>query len=351
MLLLKSFTIQNYSRRSLAVLGGTIICLWLILTLHFGQPGYLSRATFGGIKSQNSPKYAYATILTAEGDVEYPDVQEPYLKAARLLTYQLLHNPVTRNSTEEIPFLVLVTPDIPQRHRDILAGDGATIVPVQSLQREWIHPKWGRWGDVLAKLNLWKQVDYEKIAFLDADSVIFRPLHDIFNIPSTEILESSVTNTTVMPQFSANTTGTLPDDYMIAGIHDLWMEQYMKPEEGKEFYKENNYFNAGFFVFHPSMAVYDYYVALLDSPGSFDSAYPEQNLLNCAHRTDGPIPWKELGSGWNSKFARQGDYEKGLRSIHQKWWRKSPDQFLNDRVAEKMAELEEYLQRNQTTTA
>lgn len=86
----------------------------------------------------SAPKYAFATILTAEGDVEYPDVGEPYLKAARLLTYQPLHNPRTRNGSVEIPLLVLVTPDVPQNHRDILKDDGATIVPVESLGRDWI---------------------------------------------------------------------------------------------------------------------------------------------------------------------------------------------------------------------
>lgn len=117
----------------------------------------------------------------------------------------------------------------------------------------------------------------------------------------------------------------------------------MQPPPGQEFYEKDNYMNAGFFVLHPSKDLFDYYITLLDTPEQFDSAYPEQNLLNCAHRTDGPMPWQDLGPGWNSKGASQSDYEKGLKSIHHKWWRPIPDQFVGERIAEAMEEMEEHL--------
>lgn len=352
--MLKNLTVPYFSRKSLLALSGTIVFLWVITTLSFRgtlRSGYLSKSGFEEKQSSKTPNYAYATIITAEGDAEYPGVEEPYLRAARLLTFQFLHNPHTRNSDSKIPFLVLVTPEIPQRHREILTNDGATIVPVESLQRDWIHPKWGRWNNVLAKLNLWRLEQYDKIAFLDADSVVFHPIDDIFNIPPTKICESTVTDSTVMANLSTSVTSKLPDKYMIAGTHDLWMEQNMQPPPGKEFWEANNYLNAGFFVLQPSMPLYEYYVALLDTPNQFDSNYPEQNLLNFAHRTDGPMPWKDLGPGWNSKFARQSDYENGLKSVHMKWWRPSSERFLDDRVAEAMEEMEQYLRAgNETAT-
>ncbi|KAK5801104.1 hypothetical protein VI817_003316 [Penicillium citrinum] len=348
---MKSFTVPKYSRKSWVALGGTIILLWLMITQGFGELANPLKANFGDFEISKAPKYAYATIITAEGDVEYPDVEEPYLRATRLLAFQLLRSPRIRNNTLDIPFLVLVTPEIPQRHREILRDDGAIVVPVESLEREWIRPKWGRWNSVLAKLNLWKFEEYEKIVFLDADSVLFRPIDDIFNIPTTDIRESVVTNSTVLANLPTNITRKMPQQYMLAGIHDLWMEQFMQPPPEKEFYEKNNYLNAGFFVLHPSLEVYDYYSALLDTPNQFDSAYPEQNLLNFAHRTDGPMPWKDLGPGWNSKFAREGDYKNGIRSIHQKWWRKSYEQFLDDRVAEAMEEMEQYHRAKNETLA
>lgn len=74
------------------------------------------------------------------------------------------------------------------------------------------------------------------------------------------------------------------------------------------------------------------------------SVYPEQNLLNCAHRTDGRMPWQDLGAGWNLKGAVKSDYEKGLKSIHQKWWRPLPDKFVGDRIASALEEMGSYLQ-------
>ena len=164
---LKSFTLTDYPRKSLVILGGTIIFLWVITSIHFGGIASVSSAHLEQNKTPKAPKYAYATIITGEGDPEFPGVEDPYLWATRLLTFQLLHSPHTRGNSSDIPLLVLVTPDIPQRHRDILTEDGATVIPVESLQREWIHPKWGRWNDVLAKLNLWRLEEYDKIAFLE----------------------------------------------------------------------------------------------------------------------------------------------------------------------------------------
>ncbi|KAJ5930539.1 nucleotide-diphospho-sugar transferase [Penicillium verhagenii] len=345
MIRLKGFAITDYSRKGLVSLGGIIIFLWVITTIHFGGiSSTLSKAHLEFNQNPKTPKYAYATIITGEGDPEYPDVEEPYLWATRLLTFQLLHNPRTRGNSSDIPLLVLVTPEIPQSHRDILTNDGATVLPVESLQREWIHPKWGRWSDVLAKLNLWRLEEYDKIAFLDADSVVFRPIDGIFNLSSTDILPSTNgTNETVIANLPPDTARKMPHEYMLAGIHDLWVEQYNEPPPEELFYESNNYLNAGFFVLHPSISVYDYYVALLDTPNQFSSAYPEQNLLNFAHRTDGPMPWKELGHGWNSKFGRETDYNNGLRTIHQKWWRASYERFLDDRVTESLQEMRDYI--------
>ncbi|KAJ5198027.1 nucleotide-diphospho-sugar transferase [Penicillium cinerascens] len=317
-----------------AILFCTIVFLWIVITLRSRDSVSISDSLRLGAKQKEI--HAFATILTGEGDAEFPDVEEPYLRAARLLTFQLLHNPRTRNDSLDIPFLVLVTQDVPQKHREILSKDGAIIVPVDSLGRDWIHPKWGRWKDVLAKLNLWQLTDYDKIMFLDADSVIFQSIHDIFSHPATEIRQ------TLSPQAGVQANGSVPASYMIAGIHDPWVEENLPPVPGKEFYQQNNYMNAGFFVLHPSKDLFDYYSALLDKPDAFDSAYPEQNLLNCAHRTDGQMPWQDIGPWWNLKGADKSEYESGLKSIHHKWWRPIPDKFVGDRIADALEEMESY---------
>ncbi|KAJ5688806.1 nucleotide-diphospho-sugar transferase [Penicillium macrosclerotiorum] len=288
-------------------------------------------------------KYAFATILTAEGDLEFPDIKEPYLRAARLLTYQLLHNPKTRNESYGIPLLVLATPGVPKGHLEILRNDGATVMPVETLHRDWIHPKWDRWGDVLAKLNLWTLEEYEKIAFLDADSIIFHPIHEIFEVQATDIRPTRLSNTngTVHPDL----IDKLPPEYMIAGTHDLWIEQYMPPPENMVFYEAGSYVNAGFFVLSPSKAMFDYYDAILDIPQQFEPNYPEQNLLNYAHRSNGPMPWQSVGSEWNSKWPTEQNLQNGLKSIHHKWWRPISDTYVGECIADAVQEMEIYLNR------
>ncbi|EAW15434.1 putative glycosyl transferase family 8 family [Aspergillus fischeri NRRL 181] len=287
-------------------------------------------------------RYAFATILTGEDDTE-TDIKDPYFTAARLLTYQLLHSPHTKSSTD-IPFLVLVTEDVPQQQRDILSRDGAIVVPVEGFSREWIQPKWERWKSVLAKLNLWKLTEYEKVTFLDADSVIFEPIDGIFTERAT------MTQITRPSSAAISTPGPMPDSYMIAGMHDRWVEAALPPVPGRDFYAKDNYMNAGFFVLAPSEAMFKYYLFLLDQPGLFDPAYPEQNLLNYAHRVDGRMPWQDIGPLWSQKGSSFEHYDPRLKSLHQKWWKTSYDQTFDERIANAMAELKDYLGKHEEGT-
>ncbi|KAL4877526.1 nucleotide-diphospho-sugar transferase [Aspergillus karnatakaensis] len=306
-----------------------------------------------------SQKYAFATLLTGEEDTD--NVEAPYFTAVRVLAYQLLHSPTTR-SKGDIPFLVLVTADISDEQRIILTNDGATVVSVEGITREWIHPKWERWGGVLAKLNVWRMTDYEKIAFLDADSILFRPIDGVFEDSVSGVQET-------MPEMLGQPNGPqgteekesddehgeedeeklekeeeeldLPQLYLTAGVHDPWVEQNLppSPSPGQDFYVRDHYMNAGFFVLAPSEQMFGYYLALLDKPGVFDPSYPEQNLLNCAHRVDGRMPWRDIGPGWNMKGVRREDYASGLRSMHQKWWVPVGDEVLDGYVRGVVGEM------------
>ncbi|KAL2784957.1 hypothetical protein BJX66DRAFT_343517 [Aspergillus keveii] len=133
---------------------------------------------------------------------------------------------------------------------------------------------------------------------------------------------------------------------MIAGIHDLWAEQNLPPsrEFGMDFYVRDNYMNARFFVLAPSETMFDYYLALLDQPGAFDPNYPEQNLLNCAHRIDGRMPWRDVGRHWDQKGARRAEYEGGVKSVHQKWWVSMGDEVLDGYVANILRDMKHFVE-------
>ncbi|KAE8329362.1 nucleotide-diphospho-sugar transferase [Aspergillus sergii] len=254
-------------------------------------------------KVSPKPKYAFATIITGEGDTE-TEVKDAYFTATRLLTYQLLYSPQTKSRSGHIPFLVLVTQDVPQEQRDILTKQGATIIPAEILEREWIHHG---------------LTEFEKIAFMDADSIILRPLDDIFTDSTTDIQQPVPPREGV--DDNMNISVPLPETYLLSGIHD-------RP-----------------FVYSPSELLFNYYVSLLDTPDRFDALYPEQNLLNFAHKTDSRMPWRELGPGWNHKpIAVSKDDLDNFKSLHQKWWRPIADKDAAEYIRNTVQEMEDFFQ-------
>ncbi|KAH8690623.1 nucleotide-diphospho-sugar transferase [Talaromyces proteolyticus] len=354
---------SSLSKQAVLLFFILVVLIWTLFSVSAKRiiPTYSSaQSLISSPKPLPRSKYAYATILTADGDAEFPDVQGPYLRAVRFLNYQLLHNPRTRgnNTDDRIPLLVLVTSDVPQRYYDILAHDGATVIPVQALGRDWIHPQWERWNDVLTKLNLWRLVEYEKIMFLDADSIIFRPIDHIFTDPATAVqttlpYSELPKNRTISPEEVEDDEENeipLPDTYMLAGTHDSWAEWALQLDPGNEFYARDNYMNAGFFVCAPSQTLFNYYISLLDIPGRFDPSYPEQNLLNNAHRTDGQMPWTSLGSMWNEKGVDEAAYHNGLRSIHHKWWHPTTDPVVRERIKIEMNEMNKFYREREVAT-
>ncbi len=53
-------------------------------------------------------------------------------------------------------------------------------------------------------------------------------------------------------------------------------------------------FNGGFMMFAPNKVLFEHYMALLNTPDSFDSTYMEQSLLNQAHKESGAMPFTRL---------------------------------------------------------
>ncbi|KAL7933942.1 nucleotide-diphospho-sugar transferase [Trichoderma chlorosporum] len=274
----------------------------------------------------STSKNAYATVLTGYNG---PD-SDKYYFAVRLLIYQLVHDGRTR-ALNGAPVIVLVTEDVPLKRREMMKRDGASVLVVDSITRKWIQPKWARWGDVITKLNLWTLENIEKILFLDADTILLNRLDDIFSEPATALQKTSPA---ISEHPKTRNQPSLPEEYMIAGIHDRWIEHNLPPERGeKGLYAMDNYMNAGFFVFSPSRRMYEYYLALLDMPHKIDMTYPEQNLLNYAHRTDGRMPWKGLRSYWNAMTSLDQHFAPDVRSLHHKWWQTVENQTVNDYIA------------------
>jgi alpha-N-acetylglucosamine transferase len=261
-------------------------------------------------------KYAFATFLA--GDVSHQgDVNlnhDNYFVATRILTYQILHAPETRS--DDIPFIVLVTSSVSEAKRERLRLDGAIVVEAEHVDKpDWIQTETSTWQDVFDKLRLWELTQFDRIAFLDGDTILARPLDGIFN-------DSSVASqqTLTKPDALLSDEAALPPSYVFAGQPEMLHEHHYPPSEEEHDYPNVNYLNAGFFVLEPSLSLLDYYLSLMQIPNRFLPKLPEQNLLNEAHRREGNMPWMQLSSTWNIHYPTVEDLHGGVASLHEKWW-------------------------------
>jgi alpha-N-acetylglucosamine transferase len=182
-------------------------------------------APAGGAESR-----AYATLVT----------NEEYGRGALALVRSL------KWTGTSVPVLVLATAEA--EHLEELEQEGCRIVPVSQPRvsdafkerhsREALHraapfnkgnkPAFHDPVDNFCKLELWKFTDYEKIVFLDADSLVVKPIDMLFGFPD----------------FSG-----APNVYeTLADFHRL---------------------NSGVFVAEPNLATYESLVEKLDQPGIF----------------------------------------------------------------------------------
>lgn len=289
----------------------------------------------------NSPKVAFATFLagnanpdrkaTDEESAEINDEDDGYFQGTRVLAYQLLHSK-TAATNNSIPLLVLCTRDVSKRKRDRLKKDGATVVLVEKLGAEWAHAATPRWVDNLVKLRLFQLTEYNKICFIDADTLVTKPLDGVFFDEAT-LTQATLPN----PAQIKDDEAALPRTYMFASHGEFYGYNHPYPPN-----PDLTYLNGGFFVFTPSLVLFNYYMSLLERPGKFDPGFMEQNLLNYAHRRDGSMPWKPLWYGWNVNWPTANDWRGGARSFHAKYWDGDPshDAVLKAIWREQKAEME-----------
>lgn len=251
------------------------------------------------------PKRAFATFLSGrqENDME----NDNYFTGTRVMAYQLLHQPGVKS---KYPFLVFVTKYVTKAKRDVLRNEGAIVIDAPDVKNNG-HFITDRWKDIYSKLRIFEQTQYELIAFLDNDMLITKNMDSIFDEP--EVVEQ-YTNVDKLVEKKE----VYPDSYLIVGAIDTFkVDHAMPPNEG-------TYFNGGFFLVKPDKKLYNYYEYLI-STDRCDSKYAEQDLLNCAHDTNGPMPAKIFAPGvWSANWPSMKDYKYGTAAIHEKFWNVEP---------------------------
>ncbi|KAF2183185.1 glycosyltransferase family 8 protein [Zopfia rhizophila CBS 207.26] len=270
------------------------------------------------ISTNSTGKLAYVTFLssTLVGPDSEDLTKDNYFIATRILVWQLLHSPKTRS--HNIDVVVVVTPSVSASRRERLQKDGAIVRAVEFVHgknEDWINPEQERWKDIMTKLRVWEMVEYERILMLDGDTILNKPFDDIFKDSGSQMV-----STLPAKSLRKDDEPEIPPQYLLASVGETKNPNHTFPPTKPDDYERPDYFCAGFFMLAPSLELFKYYTALLDIPGRFDTAYMEQNLLNYAHRWDGPMPWKEMDYKWNIRHVNEEDVEKGLVSMHEKWW-------------------------------
>ncbi|KAL5115571.1 hypothetical protein ACEQ8H_006547 [Pleosporales sp. CAS-2024a] len=269
-----------------------------------------------GLHPDGREKLAYVTFLSGTLDQNEDLEADNYFVAIRILVWQLLHNLDTR--TKNIDVVVMVTPSVSQSRRTRLEKDGAIVYPVEFLRStsRWAKAEDPRWDDVMTKLRVWEMTQYSRILVMDGDSMLLHPLDGIFNDPATKIQ-----TTKQLDNYTAiKGEAPLPPTYLLASLSEVWDSTHDFPPTHGTGLKKPGYMNAGFFLLAPSLAAFNHYKSFLEIPNSFDPKYPEQNLLNQVHAWGGPMPWKEVSYTWNIRCPSDNDIDKGLVSLHEKWW-------------------------------
>ncbi|HEV3271800.1 MAG TPA: glycosyltransferase [Candidatus Methylacidiphilales bacterium] len=249
-------------------------------------------------------RHAFATFLCGD--------DPRYLTAARLLVWQLRCAPKT--CSPDVPVVVLVTPEVPESHRKQLIELGSIVHVVEPLSAlGWGPPGDARWKQVLAKLRLWEMIEHDRIAFLDADTILLQPMSGIFDDPATA---DGATGEGAV-RFDE---GQPPGSYVFAAITQI----HFTHESWPPGCPNENYLNSGCFVLRPCRALFEHYLALLrTSDGRINQTFPDQNLLNYAHRRDGPMPWRALNPRWHVQYPTVEDLiaTRNVAALHDKWWK------------------------------
>jgi alpha-N-acetylglucosamine transferase len=280
-----------------------------------------------GKHPDGSEKLAYVTFLSGTLDHDEDLENDNYFVAIRILIWQLLHQPETRTNGMDV--VVMVTPSVSQSRRDRLQRDGAIVYPVEFLRSKsrWAKAEDPRWEDVMTKLRVWEMTQYNRILVMDGDSMLVRRLDGVFDDPAAQIQTTNVS----APYKPLKGEAPMPSRYLLASLSEVWDSTHDFPPTHGTGLKQKGFLNAGFFLLAPSIAAFNHYSSFLEIPKSFDPKYPEQNLMNQIHNWDGPMPWKELSYTWNVRCPSDNDIDKGLVSLHEKWWTQ-PYLYENERT-------------------
>lgn len=85
-------------------------------------------------------------------------------------------------SQTKYDIVVLVSEDVNLQIKKVLHEEGVNIIDVPYIQNFYTNDKvfQKKFQNVMAKLNLWNLTQYEKVVYLDADTLVFENSDELF---------------------------------------------------------------------------------------------------------------------------------------------------------------------------
>ncbi|KAF1828116.1 nucleotide-diphospho-sugar transferase [Decorospora gaudefroyi] len=247
---------------------------------------------------EGTKAYAYASFLATRN----PSLRDPYFLAIHSLIYRLLWSPRIRSL--RYPFVVFVAESVTEEQRALLAGVGALVRELSPLQ--WEPNVLGvqdRWKDLFAKLNMWKQTDFERILFLDADAFPLTNIDEMFDLAP---IQDCLPEKLHLDDFLAD--GPVCEPYVFAGV----------PQD--PFNATHPNINVGSIVFTPSSRMHARLVQNYVKTDKYDCAMAEQAFLNWQFDPEGAYPGTKLERQWGGFFPTEAEGGGKLKVVHEKIW-------------------------------
>ncbi|XP_010475767.1 PREDICTED: galactinol synthase 3-like [Camelina sativa] len=206
--------------------------------------------------SYGGKKRAYVTFLAGNGD---------YVKGVVGLAKGL------RKANSKYPLVVAVLPDVPADHRRQLVDQGCIVKDIQPVYPPDNQTQFAMAYYVLnySKLRIWEFVEYSRLIYLDGDIQVFENIDHLFDLPDGSFYA-------VKDCFCEKTWSHTPQ-YKI-GYCQQCPDKVTWPETEQVGPKPPLYFNAGMFVYEPSLSTY--YNLLETLKVVPPTPFAEQDFLN-----------------------------------------------------------------------
>ncbi|KAG5930952.1 hypothetical protein E4U53_002037 [Claviceps sorghi] len=268
----------------------------------------LSRYPAQNINGSATARFAFATLYCSRD----PDPRGPYFEATQSIVWRLLWS----EYRSRYPVVVFVCPFIPSFPRRVFMGQGAMVKEIGLLDGiipdEAISTR--RWVDVLAKLNLWREVEWERIVFLDSDAFPVRNMDDVFDVVPRQRCRREALDARDEAVVAGKRGGEDMCNYVYAGVAQFSIDNI----------------NAGMLVLRPNLDMHAKLLRAARKTADYDVADMEQGVLKSknAFAADGPFPVHRLPSVWNALpeyyieyMANKAEATEGpIRVLHVKMW-------------------------------